>query len=157
MSQETLEEIREQADIRLGTGKGRSGAGFRTRKEQGEWAELCFMARARQLGLNVVKPYGDSASYDVDIENGGRLLRVQIKSTTYARGRTFTCKRAGSKHEPYEEGALDFYALYLVPVDLWYILPFGAARKTSVSIQFTPDREGHKYEEYLEAWHLLRE
>jgi len=35
MSQETLEEIREQADIRLGTGKGRSGAGFRTRKEQG--------------------------------------------------------------------------------------------------------------------------
>jgi hypothetical protein len=41
-------------------------------------------------------------------------------------------------------------------VDLWYILPYEAARKTSVSFQFTPTREGHKYEKYLEAWHLLR-
>lgn len=115
------------------------------------------MARARQLGLNVVTPYGDSASYDVGIENGGRLLRVQIKSTTFVRGRTFTCNLVGPKHAAYEEGVLDFYAVYLVPVDLWYILPFAAARKTSASFQFTPDREGHKYEEYLEAWHLLRE
>jgi len=38
------------------------------------------MARARQLGLNVVKPYGDSASCAVGIESGGQLLRVQIKS-----------------------------------------------------------------------------
>lgn len=33
--------------------QGRRGAGeflFRTCKEQGEWAELCFMARARQMG-----------------------------------------------------------------------------------------------------------
>jgi len=156
MSQETLEEIRERADNRPGRGKGRSGAGFRTCKEQGEWAELCFMARARQLGLNVVKPYGDSARYDVGIENGGRLLRVQIKSTTFVRGRTYTCNLVGPKHEAYEEGVLDFYAVYLVPVDLWYILPHEAARKTSVSFQFTPTREGHKYEKYLEAWHLLR-
>jgi hypothetical protein len=49
------------------------------------------------------------------------------------------------------------YAVYLVPVDLWYIPPFEAARKTSVSVQFPPDRAGHKYEKYLEAWHLLRE
>ena len=37
-------------------------------KERGEWAELCFMARAAELGLKVSKPYGDSASYDVGVE-----------------------------------------------------------------------------------------
>ncbi len=83
---------------RPGRGKGRGGAGFHTRKEQGKWAELCFMARARQLGLNIVKPYGDSARYDVGIDNGGRLLRVQIKSTTSMRGRSFTCHLVEPKH-----------------------------------------------------------
>jgi hypothetical protein len=42
--------------------------GFGTCKQQGEWAELCFMARAAGHGLRVSKPYGDSASYDVGVE-----------------------------------------------------------------------------------------
>jgi hypothetical protein len=69
--------------------QGRRGAGeflFRTCKERGEWAELCFMARARQMGMTVLKPYGDSSTYDVGIEVGGRLVRVQTKSTTFRRG-----------------------------------------------------------------------
>ena len=104
-----------------------------------------------------MKPYGDSASHDVGIENGGRLLRVQIKSTTCMRGRSFLCRLVGSTQVAYEPGVLDFYAVYLVPVDLWYILPFGAMRNASASILLTPAKEGHKHEEYLEAWHLLRE
>jgi len=46
--------------------------------------------------------------------------------------------------------------VYLIPMDMWYILPFEKTRKTSVSLQFTPGKEGHKYEAYREAWHLLR-
>ena len=57
------------------------GHGWGTYKQQGEWAELCFMARAAGLGLRVSKPYGDSASYDVGVECDGRILRVQVKST----------------------------------------------------------------------------
>jgi len=78
--------------------QGRRGAGeflFRTCKEQGEWAELCFIARARQMGMTVLKPYGDSSTYDVGIEVGGRLVRVQTKSTTFRRGRTYTCNLTG--------------------------------------------------------------
>ncbi len=131
--------------------------GFRNYKEQGEWAELCFMARARQMGLMVVKPYGDSSSYDVGIEHEGRLLRVQIKSTTFSRGATFTCNLVGPGRKAYVSDVVDFFAIYLVPVDRWYILPFAAASKTGVSLQFTPQKQGHKYECYLEAWNLLRE
>jgi hypothetical protein len=47
------------------------GCGFGTYKQQGEWAELCFMARAAGQGLRVLKPYGDSASYDVGGSGAG--------------------------------------------------------------------------------------
>jgi PD-(D/E)XK endonuclease len=49
----------------------------KTCKERGEWAELCFMARAADRGLNVSRPHGDSASYDVGVEQNGRFLRIR--------------------------------------------------------------------------------
>jgi hypothetical protein len=137
--------------------RGASGVGFATCKEQREWAELCFMARARQIGLAVLKPYGDSSQYDVGIEHQGRLARVQVKSTTFIRERTFTCNMVGPGGRPYKRGTLDFFAVYPVQANLWYILPFEAtSHKKSVSLQFTPEKAGHKCEPYLEAWHLLR-
>lgn len=127
-----------------------------TCKQQGEWAELCFMARAAEMGLKVCKPYGDSAPWDVGIEHEGRLIRVQIKSTTFYRGRTFTCNVVGPGHKPYPRGTVDFFAIYLVPVDAWYIIPERAMGRSSISLQFTPEKEGHRYEQYREAWHLLK-
>jgi hypothetical protein len=44
---------------------------FKGRKEPGEPAELCFMTRAKGLGMGVLKPYGDSRLYDVAVEDGG--------------------------------------------------------------------------------------
>ncbi len=148
--------VSEAHELENADGQKRSGSrGFRTCKEQGEWVELCFMARAAEMGWNVCKPYGDSASWDVGIEQGGRLVRVQVKSTTFCRGRTYTCNLVGRGKKGYEADEVDFFAVYLVPVDLWYILPFAAASKKSVSLQFTPEKAGHKYQQYAEAWHLL--
>ena len=100
---------------------------------------------------------GDSSAYDVGIDVNGRLLRVQTKSTTFRRGATFTCNLVGPGGRAYREGTVDYFAVYLIPVDVWYILPFEKTRKTSVSLQFTPGKAGHKYEAYREAWHFLRE
>jgi len=124
-------------------------------KQRGEWAELCFMARAAEMGLCVCKPYGDSAHFDVGIEQEGRLLRVQVKGTTYARDGSFTCNLTGPGHKGYRAGVVDYFAVYLVPIDVWYILPFEATGGT-VSLQFSPEERGHKYHRYLDAWHLLR-
>src|SRR5262250_1148397 len=60
------------------------------------------------------------------------------------------------RERAYRRGAVDYFVVYLIPMDMWYILPFEKTRKTSVSLQFTPRKEGHKYEAYREAWHLLR-
>lgn len=63
---------------------------------------------------------------DVGIAHGGRVLRVQIKSTTYSRDGSFICTVLGPGHRGYRKGEVDFVAVYVVPVDVWYILPFEA-------------------------------
>ena len=126
----------------------------KTCKQRGEWAELCFMARAADRGLNVSRPHGDSASYDVGVESNGRFLRVQVKSTTYERRGQYTCNIVGPKRERYGRGKLDFFAIYLVPLDVWYIIPYAMAEKNA-SLNLTP-RKGRKFSRYMEAWNLLR-
>lgn len=124
------------------------------RKEQGEWAELVFMARAVERGLAVSKPHGDSQSYDVGVEYEGRFSRVQVKSTTFQRKGSYTCNVIGAGRQKYPPGKLDFFALYLVPIDLWYIVPFEVA-EGNLSLNLTP-RKGRKFSQYMEAWELLK-
>jgi hypothetical protein len=88
--------------------------------------------------------------------HGGRVLRVQIKSTAYSRDGLFTCNVVGPGHHGYRAGVVDFVAVYLVPVDVWYIVPFEATGGI-VSLQFRPGKRGNKYSRYMEAWHLLQE
>jgi PD-(D/E)XK endonuclease len=51
-----------------------------TRKQRGEMAEAAFLAKAAALGFRVAKPWGESSRYDLVVDNGKRLIRVQVKS-----------------------------------------------------------------------------
>jgi hypothetical protein len=130
---------------------------FKTSKEQGEWAELCFMTKAAGMGLRVVRPFGDSSSYDVGVECGNRILRVQVKSTIYQRpGRnSYALHLHTNNAQPYAKGTVDFFAIYLIPLDAWYILPFEMTGK-STSLHFTPGGRCEKHKKYREAWDLLK-
>ena len=86
--------------------------GYRLRgcKERGEWAELCFMARAAENGLRESKPYGESASYDVGVEHKGTILRVQVKSTIYyRRGGSFSLNVLGPEAEEVSVRSTGFF------------------------------------------------
>ncbi len=131
-----------------------TGSETRTCKQLGEWAELCFMARAADRGFCVSKPHGDSASYDVGVEHNGRFMRVQVKSTTFRRKGSYTCNIVGPKRQCYNSNKLDFFAIYLIPIDVWYIIPFEIVQGNQ-SLNLTP-RSGHKFFHYMEGWNLLR-
>ena len=127
-------------------------------KERGEWAELYFMMLAAGLGMKVLRLFGQGGRYDVGVENQGRLLRVQVKSTLYKRrNEEYSLNVMGPQRKKYEPGSVDFFAILLIPIDDWYILPFEVMGRTNSSIHFTPKGERQKYGEYREAWHLLRE
>lgn len=122
-------------------------------KQRGEWAELCFMARAAGRGFSVTRPYGDSASYDVGVEHKGHFTRVQVKSTIFQRHGSYTCNLVSKSGMHYKRNKVDVFAVYLVPIDLWYIIPFAVAAGNR-SLNLTP-YDGHKFAQYIEAWHLL--
>ena len=50
---------------------------------------------------------------------------------------------------------VDFVAACIIPLDLWYIVPAPVTTRLHGHISLSPHRKGHKYEPYLEAWHLL--
>ena len=101
-------------------------------KQRGEWAELLFMARAAEQGLSLARPWGDSSHYDIAIEHSGIFLRVQIKSTQARRGNSFKC-HIDSNGVPYRPDQLDFIAAYVIPEQVWFIIP---ARVTGRQVEF---------------------
>src|SRR5438093_444836 len=63
--------------------------------------------------------------------------------------------RNGRGRCPYEGDPFDFLAAYLIPVDMWYIIP--AERFSGQgSIALYPQLKKSKYGSYKEAWYLLR-
>jgi hypothetical protein len=133
------------------------GARIKSHKRRGEWAELQFMARATGMGFAVTKPWGESGRYDMGVEHGGRYMRVQVKSTIYKIGNAYVCNTRPDNHgRPYTVGQIDFMAAYVIPVDVWYILPARVATALKGNIWLSPHMKGHKYERFLEAWGLLK-
>lgn len=140
-------------------------SGFKNFKERGEWTELIFMARAVRKHFKVSKPWGDSSPYDVGVEHGRQFLRVQVKSTSFRLSNGYQCGfRPNQKsNRQYTTRKVDFFAAYVVPEDLWYIIPSAVVLKTrSLCLMLCPVRkqkmrsDGYCYERYREAWHLLR-
>jgi hypothetical protein len=86
-----------------------------TRKRLGEQAEAAFPNKATSLGLSVAKPWGDSDRYDLVVDSGRRLWRVQVKSTRYMAEQRFSITALGCT-DAYTEEEIDFLAVYLVPL-----------------------------------------
>jgi hypothetical protein len=123
-------------------------------KKRGEWAELVFAARAVRQGLPLSKPWGESSGYDFAVEQeSGRIVRVQVKSTIAREGDGYTCCLKDSRG-PYRGNKFDFVAAYVIPEDLWYIVPAKVV-KGQWSMGLHPELEVSKYGKYEEAWHLL--
>jgi PD-(D/E)XK endonuclease len=132
----------------------------REQKERGEWVELLFMAEAARLGLKVARPMGE-ARYDVLVEGGGKLQRVQVKSTLFNRNGCYEClcfwsrMGAGRQAKAYTEAQIDVVAAYVVPEDTWFVIPVSEIRTKTLYLPPRARASKSKYGKYLEAWHLL--
>jgi hypothetical protein len=124
-------------------------------KKRGEWVETVFVARATEYGLPVCKPWGDSESYDFVVGRPRRFAGVQVKSTTSKNGGGYVCviRKQG---KAYTRGSFDFVAAYVVPEDVWYIIPVKDIRGREC-MSLCSNSERNENEKYREAWHLLRE
>ena len=122
-------------------------------KRRGEIAELAFLLKAVGLGFGVVKPWGDSDRFDFILTCRHLLWRVQVKSAWT--GPPYQIKGAGFANVPYTVDEIDFVAGYIVPEDLWYILPMSALRLRKI-VNIYPDLRPSAFNDYREAWDLFR-
>jgi hypothetical protein len=126
---------------------------FKNFKQRGEWVEMVFMARASREGLQVSKPYGESASYDFIVEYGAICSRIQVKSTIARSYYGFRCCLNGAMHKKYRLDSFDFVAVHVIPAAAWFIIPW---LTVPGCIFLRPGKEDSKYHPYEEAWHLLK-
>jgi hypothetical protein len=128
-------------------------------KRRGEEGELAFMRRAIAEGFAIAKPWGDSERYDFILDNGTRLWRVQVRSTDREAHHGFAVHSyvlVNRKIAQLTAKDVDVIAAYLVPKDLWYIVPIEAC--TCKNLWFYPggSRKGSRFEKFREAWDYLR-
>jgi hypothetical protein len=133
-----------------------------TTKRRGELSELAFVYKAASEGFAVAKPYGDSQRYDFIVDNGHRLWRVQIKSTTQQLDGLYHInagRHTNGEVVPYQPHEIDFLAAHIIPEDTWFLIPISIL-DDRISILLAPrdyPRGPGVYGDYREAWHLLRE
>jgi hypothetical protein len=125
------------------------------------------MQRAAEHSLCVSKPWGDSARYDFVVESAGSFKRVQVKCASWgppqpSGRRSYRCHVTSRRdcwtsrqfgYRPYSRDEIDFFAIYVVPEDTWFIVPVA---RSQFSMLLSPHDRKSKYFPFREAWHLLK-
>jgi hypothetical protein len=118
-----------------------------TRKQRGEMAEAAFLTKAAGLGFRVSKPWGESSRYDLIVDNGRRLLRVQVKSAHRAGEHGgYTFHAHGNTARVYRSSEIDLLVAYVVPVEAWYLFSCGRISKVQID-----EAVSRKQEEEIEV------
>ncbi len=128
-------------------------------KNMGDIGEIAFTLRAKQCGLTVLKPYSSITPYDLIIDNGKKLLKIQVKTTnTNVKRNENAFKtvigRGRSSKTRNEKKDVDFFAIYIAKRNCFYIAPFSSVKALSLNVY--PDDNSHRFNKYLENWGLLK-
>jgi hypothetical protein len=132
-------------------------------KLAGERAESAFMTRALEHGLSVSRPFGESAAYDVIVDNrwlrpegaSGCLWRIQVRSISGNPPYRVTTFHGRGKR-PITPADADFLAVCVVPLRCWYIIPVRVfAPKMGLWLFPQVPVSRGRYEQYRERWQLL--
>jgi hypothetical protein len=130
-------------------------------KDRGDLTELQFMVAAKRRGLVVAKPCGDNERYDVIVDAGGRMWRVQVKLSGARHHRGFTVRsswRTSDRQMAYRPSEIDFLAVLIDGKGIWYLIPVRAlaGRLTVHLYPFGSRRDARNgLEKYRGAWELL--
>ena len=127
-----------------------NAVGLTTPKALGEAAEAAFLAKVTSLGFGVSKTWGDSERYHFILDSGKRLWRVQVKSSRHFDGSRYIVKLKGAA--AYTADEIDFIVAYIVPENLWYVIPISVAALRG-QMYVSPHGTRHfRHEKYREAW-----
>ena len=111
----------------------------------GDVAEFLFDAQAVERGYIVTRPIHSGTVYDRVIDNGERFFRVQIKAIWNASkvSNSYRAYFRRSKKIGYKSNEVDVFAVYVKPLNCWYLLPSSGALSAFLK------------QEYAENWKIF--
>ncbi len=127
-------------------------------KARGELAEARLVTKLMEMGITVAKPLGDSAKWDLIIQAGRKISRLQVKSAWVKSGTGYQISAGPSynhKHgcrRCYGLDEIDFLVAYIAPEDTWFVFPVRVVRDNNVFVKTDP---GWRLARYRERWELL--
>lgn len=101
-------------------------------KEVGDDSEAAFLAKFKSLGWIVSVPFGENQRYDLVLDRGNGMERIQVKTGTLRDG--FICFRTCSqtydgKTRDYR-GEIEWFGVYVKDISSFFLVPVDAVGKT---------------------------
>lgn len=113
-------------------------------KNKGELSQAKVMATLLEKGKVILLPFGDNQRYDLVIDEGGTLVRVQVKTgRVKASGDTIvfnTCSNhPGPGRRPYK-GEADMFGIYCPETATVYMVPVADCGATEAHLRIAAPR-----------------
>ena len=95
--------------------------------ELGNSSESIVLSAYIQAGYTVSIPFGSGACYDLLVDNGYKIYKIQVKTAWISRSAiTYTCLRRqpeGKIRRPYKNGEIDYVIAYCPANNSLYGIP----------------------------------
>jgi len=135
-------------------------------KLKADIAESAVTTELLKRGFSVLHPVGDRLSYDLAVDLGGRILRIQVKSAWYnAKARYYVVDARRTKtnrrrmlRKRYDESDFDFAIIYLSDKGAFYVMPVSVFCEYESTITFVEEDKRQRRPKsagYRERWDLL--
>lgn len=101
-----------------------------TTNEKGNLGEVRVLSEFVKLGIQCYLPYGDGSGVDLIADFGGKLNRIQVKTTeklNRAGAMEWKITRQEGYHGnrvSYVLGEIDYFAFYCIETDIVCLVPF---------------------------------
>lgn len=123
--------------------------GSRNTKKNGDTSAVIILAKLIRDGYSVSLPWGDNQRYDMIVDTGWRLLRIQCKTAWTDGGKIRACTSNTStlngKLVRYDySGQVEFFFFYWPDEDKILCLPIEEATASEVSFRIVPPKNGQK-------------
>ena len=136
-------------------------------KLRSDIAESAVIVELLKRGFRVLRPIGDRLPYDLAVDHGGKLIRLQVKSAWYEASkelytvdvrRTKTNRRC-MRRARYTHDDFDFAILHIPDREIFYVMPVSifVIYRSGISLVEEPKRQRKpRSAAYRERWDLLR-
>jgi hypothetical protein len=130
------------------------------RYNQGISAELYLQAVLTSRNYAVSQPVGGKAKYDLIVDNGEKLFKVQVKSSNNTKkGRSvdsYRFKIKSSAGKNYQASEVDIFSLFIPKFQLFYHVPFSAVKDQSNIEVYTDPASTSRLSKYKDNWEIFK-